>query len=130
MRLSRGNNVIYIYEFRTSKVFIAKLSLVKFEAKMASCQYKNTLYASGGIRSKNNVLKEFYTFDGIKKILSKQVQMIHPRMMHCLVAVSQNYVFAIGGMPNEIEVEYFQNGKWQQYPALNDGRCNFTACYL
>lgn len=99
MRLSRGSNLIYIYEFKSSKLLTCKLGSVKFEAKMASTQFKNTLFASGGVKSKNEVLKDFYSFNGEKKLLSKLKSMIYPRLMHCLVAVNLNYVFALGGLP-------------------------------
>ncbi len=66
----------------------------------------------------NEIKKDFFSFNGGDKTFTQLAPMHAPRMMHCLVAVNEVRLFAIGGIKDENTVEEYAKGKWKDYHRL------------
>lgn len=104
------------FDLETSEILVDKYTrnqtkeneLHHYSSASAYCNGGNTLFISGGINHKANIiLSTFWSINLEKEEIKKWNSAITPRQRHSMIYIPSDYVFIIGGSANSLVTEYY-----------------------
>ena len=138
-QLTNSAGGVRIYDLIDRRGKVVNINKERFPNCAATCTLKDRVYVAGSNKNKETDAY-FFEVDGVRESYQELSRMIDRRSSFCLIAVSPNELYAIGGFDYakkygsnslvKCERYIIKDNKWEPLPPLNEGRYNHGSCYF